>query len=347
MTTRPLYLVSMLSRRIPDSFVCLRCRLSLASRGRARLDFRGPSTRSRLAVTNLPTRSYGGWTALQEASRQDDGPPGEERREHRDRASRYGNGARDQDARLHRHRGREGSDRRAQDPSKATRHLAPPVYIRPTDYQMYQSKGQRLRPRHESLPINILGQPAHAIVMRDVGKWGDRYKLKKMDPEQPRSSASTAWDISHLCDSINLDVPTSDEVVQNIHELRPTDTKILLQSEFDRLKRKIMRCFTKAQLATYIRRTSLEAKKTQSSDSQATKPWLLRQWPWMPKTDAAGASRGPLYTGYISKSASAKEKLAVGVLRQCWELSVIELQGKLGYLDCKVADLQFNLLMRM
>jgi hypothetical protein len=208
-----------------------------------------------------------------------------------------------------------------------------------TTPEFYTAKGRRLKPTNRDLPIGILGKPAHALVLRDAGP--RKKKLGQVAPEEPGSLLNLA----KIYESTEGDVPSSAEVLHNIHELRPAEP-VLAQREFERLKETLLKGFTKAQLAAYIQKSSL-AKKDKDESAAGLRPWVLEQWPWAPEVGSDSATSDALLQGYVSKSTPPKERLVIGLMRHCWGVGIQELQSRQGYLDVRVQDLQFDLLMRM
>lgn len=211
-----------------------------------------------------------------------------------------------------------------------------------TGPDFYTAKGQRLKPTNQSLPIDILGKPGHALVLRDAGP-RRRKKPEQIAPETPSDSTSPI-NFATIYESIETDVPSSAEVLQNIHELQPTEN-ILPRREFEALKKTLSKGFTKAQLAAYIQKSSVAAED--KDEMAGLGPWAWEKWPWTPEVESDSGTTDPLLQGYVSRSTAPKDRLAIALMRQCWGLGMQELQSQQGYLDVRVRDLQFDLLMRM
>ncbi|OIW30498.1 hypothetical protein CONLIGDRAFT_574312 [Coniochaeta ligniaria NRRL 30616] len=209
-----------------------------------------------------------------------------------------------------------------------------------TGPEFYTAKGQRLKPTNRSLPIDILGKPGHALVLRDAGPRRKK-ELEQMAPDKPSDSASP-MSLAKIYASTQVDVPSSAEVLQNIHELQPAEP-VLSRRKFEALKKTLYKGFTKTQLAAYIHRSSVMAKNKDKITQ--VRPWVLEKWPWTPEVDTYWGTADALLQGYVSKTTPPKERLATALMRQCWGLGIQELQSQQGYLDVKVQDLQFDLLM--
>ncbi|KAB5546865.1 mitochondrial inner-membrane-bound regulator-domain-containing protein [Coniochaeta sp. 2T2.1] len=380
----------MLSRRIPGGFVCLRCRLSLASRPRTRPILLRTSSNANVALRYAPSRNYSEsaekpvWTGRLPI--EDDGPredadlwreldkqvidPNRNSQRPEDARSVAEQHPRETDAGEHEDAGHKGGwtgsiryetveetrdarqskdevgepsayrqirvhdngKARKRQPSHKTLHVGP---------EFYSAKGQRLKPTNRELPIDILGQPGHALVMRDAGK-KPRRQLEQMPEDEPADSDS-AMNLVKIYESTQVDVPSSAEVLHNIHELKPSET-VLTQREFEALKKTLYKGFTKTQLATYIHKTSL-VEKDRDGTLLDLRPWVLEMWPWAPELKSEFETTDALLQGYVKKSTSPKERLVVSLMRQCWGLGIREIQSQQGYLDVRVQDLQFDLLM--
>ncbi|KAH8907401.1 hypothetical protein BR93DRAFT_878112 [Coniochaeta sp. PMI_546] len=210
----------------------------------------------------------------------------------------------------------------------------------PTGPEFYTAKGQRLRPINRSLPIDILGKPAHALVMRDAGPRRKK-ELEQIAPDQQSDTASPV-NLAKIYESTQDDAPSTAEVLQNIHELRPTEA-VLPRREFEALKKTLYKGFTKTQLETYMHKSSSLVEEKEKTTE--IRPWVLETWPWTPEVAPDTETSDALLQGYVSKSTTPKERLVVSLMRQCWGLGMQELQSQQGYLDVRVQDLQFDLLM--
>lgn len=377
----------MLSRRLPGRFVCLRCQLSLTSRGRTR-----PSPlrsfESSISIRDAPSRSYSDvpgkptwqgrlpvedeqqqesvwkgrlpdedsqdkkdpWQGLfpDEQPRNSDAPARTGHRkpawrepkervlhdEAEDTQNAHEQGEEMQEKAVYRNIRVFSRGPAARRPPSAHR------VVLDNKPQFYTAKGHVLKPTNRDLPIDILGKAGHVLVMRDAGPRRKK-NLQQMAPDAP-SDTDLPMNLAKIYESTQLDVPSSAEVLHNIHELQPTEN-VVPRPEFEAIKQTLYKGFTKAQLATYITKSSLVTK---DKDTVQPRPWVLEKWPWAPELEGDGAADALLH-GYVTKSTTPKEKLVVGLMRQCWGLGIQELQSQQGYLDVRVQDLQFDLLMRM
>ena len=208
--------------------------------------------------------------------------------------------------------------------------------------EVYHSRGHSLRPREENLSVDILGRPAHAIIMRDIGESRSAHQIPQA-PEEPRPEPL------NLVDALERQVisPTLEEILQNIHELRPSHSRPIPQKEFDSLKDDLIHGLTGVQLAAYISNFQIEEPSIEAppDPSPTATPWVLEQWPWVPYALPGSKVSDPSLIGYVHKSMSSKEQLAVRLMRECWGVSTQEVEKGPGHLDVRLRDLEFELLL--
>jgi hypothetical protein len=209
----------------------------------------------------------------------------------------------------------------------------------------------------ERLETQMLGRPAHAIVMRE-----GLYKKKRPFDKEPDEEAETA-DIEALLQN-QVEAPTVDEIRSNIAELRPAD-EFLTEKKFRELQKDISDSFLAQQLRDYIDHfpgdTSNEFLREAELDNLTLEvalrqdgisyyEWIKDISTWMPvhsQVPMDGRPRNPIYDGYLRDSASLKEKLTMQILRECWRLSIQEYASGLGEINIQLRDIEFMLLMRM
>ncbi len=198
----------------------------------------------------------------------------------------------------------------------------------------YRSRGKRVRPKHESLPIGILGQPGAALVFQDRGRIR-KGKLEEMAPEEaPQSELTVLEALENESPSL-----TDDYIFRNIHELQPKGPKPPTASELEVLRQALVGGFTSAQLASYI--ATFRPGQPKSRDPV----WVEGRRPWTPTssvTDPTEAVSG----GHSQNRLAPKERLALQLMRQCWGLSMGN-EGRMGCLEVTFRDLEMALLLRM
>lgn len=308
----------MLCRKLAGSagFVCLRCRLQLA----------GAPARPLLAAVALPSlrtsrRLLGTYT----------GQPGAD--EHNDKP----NDKADTDTTPETFA--ESSDATAGHNQASVRYrspYAPP----PSQNRTYKSRGHFMAPEREGLSIDILGKPGSAIVLREK-----RAVKKRRQPESDDSQHQV--DIASLLPNEDA-ATTSEDVLLNIHELKPEGTRMLSHRRFEKLKDTLVDGFTSAQLGHYIRvhqETQRFRQEVESSSDLA--PWVLARQPWVPLVENSAEDLDSHLDGYIVEGMAPKERLAVRLMRECWDVSNQKILDQDGYLSITLRDVEFSLLTRM
>jgi hypothetical protein len=186
--------------------------------------------------------------------------------------------------------------------------------------------------------------------MRDVGPPKRRLLQQLLEEEREKEQRPSTLDeqLSQIYKSAEqVDPPSSAEVLRNIDELRP-GRSVISRRDFDVLKKKLSSGFTKSQLATYISteaaKDAVKQKRDKKTGKGNSRPWVMEESAWVPANHIPG-SLDALMKGYLSKNPSPKERLVVGLLRRCWDLSVEELQKTQGFLDVILKETQFDLLL--
>jgi len=192
----------------------------------------------------------------------------------------------------------------------------------------------------ESLPINVLGKPGGAIVLRE------RRVLPRL-PAQEGEETNDAEQVPSSNDILEMDVvgPSMADTLHNIDELRPGDA-IISANAFKSLRKKLQKGFTSQQLSSYIHNHRSISQQGKQGVRSASPPWVLEKHPWVPGV-VAGRDEGDVFTrGYITKSMRPKEKLVTRLMRECWGVSSQTVAGAPGRLDVKLNETEFNLLLR-
>ncbi|KAI8632668.1 hypothetical protein F5Y19DRAFT_326625 [Xylariaceae sp. FL1651] len=202
-----------------------------------------------------------------------------------------------------------------------------------------------------SLGAAMLGKPAYAIVMRDGGVV-QRNQAELPSDAGEHTSQHLAAKIEALIES-QREPLTLTEVRSNIDDLRPQLERTLSEKDFRRLQHLLTEGFLSKQLQDYINwhkaNTKRKSKeKTADESSHPLFPWIQDMSPWAPLGTQPGIvdSVDPTLQGYLSDTAPVKERLAVRLMRECWDLSIVELATQLGETHVQLRDFEFALLMR-
>ncbi|KAJ9155428.1 hypothetical protein NKR23_g1631 [Pleurostoma richardsiae] len=215
--------------------------------------------------------------------------------------------------------------------------------------RVYTSRGKRLLVKSEKLGVDTLGRPSEAIVFRDGG---EVHKSPIIREEIPAADVKPV----NVLDAVEKEgrSPRADEVMQNIQELRPAQS-ILTEREYMDAFDQLLHGFTTLQLESYIVRhgagtPGAEGRPIATAEDlaeptvEASHPWIVKQWKWIPQVPDADAEVDPYLRGYVLTSMTPKEKLVARLMRGCWGLSVHELLDRPGRLDVEARDPEFSLL---
>ncbi|KAK4189205.1 mitochondrial inner-membrane-bound regulator-domain-containing protein [Podospora australis] len=217
-----------------------------------------------------------------------------------------------------------------------------------SDPKIWSTREGLVTAQTEGIAMEFMGSPAEAIVLRERSR--KEYPpirpliLPEMDSE---TMTRAAIDEAELLANRGMRGSASDEeTLLHIHELQPS-MRVLPEADFTALRRTLVDGFTKVQLELYIEHWNLASKLRNKDDEGkdvSQPPWVLDHRPWVPAVEDAVEDVEPKLLGYIQKGMTPKARLAMKVMRLCWELSPRELYDKPGYLDVKLRDVEFKLL---
>lgn len=206
-----------------------------------------------------------------------------------------------------------------------------------------------------SLGMDILGKPGHTIVLRDRKRKRREPPKVVEDGDKDDGSIANQLKLEGSLEDQDRDI-TVEEARRNIEELRPSESRDLLAREFDELLNTLLDGFTTAQLEDYMsssiaiksgpRDVPLSDKKRRDVVKQVTGSlgtklrypvppryhWIKKQYSWVPPLD--------YYWG-----SSAKEKIALIIMRMSWRLQVMEETPHIGEVELKVDSSTLNFLL--
>ena len=203
--------------------------------------------------------------------------------------------------------------------------------------KLYGYTGQQLRENREKLSVNVLGEAAEVIVLRDS-------KISNYN-HQIEENVETQEGIDILA---KLDEERGlvgwDEVEANINEFRPKeDEQPQTILEFSQLITELQGGFTVAQLAKYLQAHGQTDKKAPKLSSTSL---IQRISPWIP-----GISESDSYLdqdelqGYDLRSYTSKQRLVLRILRECWKLKLPFVEEGIGQIEVELAPGDFDLLL--
>ncbi|KAI0384590.1 mitochondrial inner-membrane-bound regulator-domain-containing protein [Hypomontagnella monticulosa] len=317
------------SMGVSGSAICLRCRLRLLRRyvqfqplEPSNRIFRTQYTNLRLFTTETPAQSPDHGSALQQENKTLDSQRHDRNGEPRD------------------------SDR--------------PLVKRINAHKRRLSRNRILTEDTKSLGSDMLGKPASVIVMRDGGMYKKKDRLMASSTADSAKPDSLPVNIEALLES-QRETPSAEEVRENIDSLKPKTETALSNKQFRELQSLLQNGFLSAQLNDYLHHhmkddAPLPTKESQREDApqdinvdKASKnAWIKHISRWVPLSGKSSVIEGsdPNLYGYVAESAPAKEKLVVRVMRECWGLSIAELDAGLGEINVKIRAHEFLLLLR-
>ncbi|KAI0112846.1 mitochondrial inner-membrane-bound regulator-domain-containing protein [Daldinia grandis] len=203
-----------------------------------------------------------------------------------------------------------------------------------------------------SLGTDMLGKPASVIIMRDKGLRRRKYNPSAPDDFDNKPDNRPA----NLEALLNLqrETPTAEEIHDNVHSLRPESDTAMPERSFRKLQAELINGFLSGQLYDYLKhhRRGGRSPKFELEDTTSINLkryyWVKQISPWVPlkpHSDLVEDGNISLH-GYITESTTLKEQLALQIMRECWGLSIAELDAGLGEINIKVRNDRFILLMR-
>ncbi|KAK0729691.1 mitochondrial inner-membrane-bound regulator-domain-containing protein [Lasiosphaeris hirsuta] len=213
------------------------------------------------------------------------------------------------------------------------------------DRRVYRARGNRLMAHGEDISVDSLGKPSAAIVMKEKGGPFTIFnEMPELDPDKvPEEETQLASALER--ESLGA---SDREILLNIHELQPEGSGALTDEDFNALKDTLADGFTKVQLATYLATArSVEAFGEQSAEAKNTTdpPWIIERRPWMPIATEGIEPTEDALQGYVTKPMLPKQKLAIRIMRECWDVSSQSVDELQGCLELRLRDTEFALLL--
>ncbi|EKD14497.1 uncharacterized protein L3040_000024 [Drepanopeziza brunnea f. sp. 'multigermtubi'] len=208
--------------------------------------------------------------------------------------------------------------------------------------RLHGYRGLKKQEFKETLKHNSLGDTAKVIVLRDsIVNW---YELdsKHLEPQE----AAHIDILGQLAEERGL--AGWAEVEKNIDEFRPASER-QTWDEINELVQALQEGFTSGQLQKYI-----ENFKGRREPEAPERPWttirtdarILQVTPWLPGVSEIQDhfDNDPL-RGYFLESHTAKQRLTLRLLRECWMLELPELVDGIGQFEIQVSYEDLDLLL--
>ena len=222
------------------------------------------------------------------------------------------------------------------------------------------------KPTKNSLGVNVLGQPAEVLVLRDrqygLDHVRDMGRIRATGPD--RNPVSEPTSSSGLMETMNAErgIVGIDEVCKNIDNVRAswaesTEGKVTGLSYYDLVMR-LCEGFTKPQLAAYLTRNDNPVADVFDLNVEISKSLYSRS-SWQPVgATAAQQSKVPKIADKIPYEdpntaedpgkqhgqGQKKDELVQTLLKRCWDITPRFQDSVIGELDMRVPESHLNLI---
>jgi hypothetical protein len=207
--------------------------------------------------------------------------------------------------------------------------------------RLHGFRGPRLREKRAELNIDSLGTPAEVIVLRDAG-----FHSKPLREIEELKVAEKV-DILKQLDA-ERGLITQADVEKNIEEFKPK-TKTISWDELQQLQRQLVSGFTTSQLIKYADAYGRRQKKGEEGNEAGTQKGsvgaIVRKTEWVPGISETGDDfEESALRGYDSEAFTHKQRLALLLLRQCWQIEAQEFIESTGEVELEVRGTELELL---
>ena len=186
--------------------------------------------------------------------------------------------------------------------------------------------------RQEPLKVNALGKVVDALIVRNPNQLRKKKpKVIIVEDEETTPAPELSWQEVLREDEDLAESQVTEEVMQNIESLRPTESNIIRKKELDKLAMDLVQGFTQAQLMQYFN-TNAERQRTTSDPSPYS--WIKQKGTWQ----AASPMEAEVLT--------PKQRHAHLILQLVWGLEVSEQVEGLGRTPVWVGQTVLELLNR-
>lgn len=203
--------------------------------------------------------------------------------------------------------------------------------------KLYGFTGQQLRENREKLSVNVLGEEAEVIVLRD-----SRVNNYTYTKEEDVKSQEGIDILARLDEERGL--VGWEEVESNINEFRPTkDSRPQTRLEYSQLLTGLQSGFTVAQLARYLQ---THVQKDTRAPQLNPDSLMLRISPWMPGISESDTRLDQdEIAGYDLESYTSKQRLVLRILRECWRLELPLVEEGIGQIEIELKPRDLDLLL--
>lgn len=186
------------------------------------------------------------------------------------------------------------------------------------------------------------GKTANIIVLRDSLLSTYRSKPKQATPKNaPRLDI-----LGQLGNETGL--ANTNEVIKNIDDLRPEEEQLDSWAEFNKLVDDLVNGFTTIQLEQYFDKFHCNIDNIDTSEitTYDCKDLISSITPWRPdiSTSHKYFDNDP-YRGYLLESRTLKQRLAIRLIRECWNVELLPLMEGVGQFEIQIRADIFEVLL--
>lgn len=204
--------------------------------------------------------------------------------------------------------------------------------------KLYGYTGQQLRENREKLGVDVLGEAAEVIVLRD-----SKIRNYTQSGYEESLEAQEGIDILAKLDEERGLVGWT-EVEGNINDFRPIDGRHpQTREEFGDLLKGLQNGFTVPQLTKYLQ---THGRKDLADLAPITASLALRMSPWIPGVSESDERLDDDHLrGYDLESYTSKQRLVLRLLRECWKLELPFVEEGVGQIEVEIKPADLDLLL--
>ncbi|KAM3073003.1 hypothetical protein ACMFMG_008722 [Clarireedia jacksonii] len=193
------------------------------------------------------------------------------------------------------------------------------------------------------LNVKALGKTSEIIVLRDAKFTSFLPEQKTEEVEPPKNI-----DILKTLES-ERGIISDDELFSNFNEFRPTaEGNSLSWANLIDLVQVLDDSFTFSQMNKYLKSFSDRNKLLPSlAPDLINTNGIVRVSAWVPETSESSENlKESVLSGYLTPSFTAKQLLALNIIRQCWEVGVAEIEEGIGQAEVQLNPADLELLIK-
>ena len=204
--------------------------------------------------------------------------------------------------------------------------------------KLYGFTGQQLRENREKLGVDVLGEMAEVIVLRD-----SKMRNYTQGEYEENVEAQEGVDILAKLDEERGLVGWK-EIESNINDFRPTDGRHpQTREEFGDLLTGLQNGFTVSQLKSYL---EVHGRKNLADLAPISVSLALRISPWIPGVSESDERLDDDdLRGYDLESYTSKQRLVLRLLRECWKLELPFVEEGIGQIEVEIKPGDLDLLL--